>query len=105
VRLLQLPGGTSFHSISAEHRLALQTTMARTQMALEDSFVQVAKAATKANGKPSVVLCDRGLLDGAAYMTPHELSTMLDEEGWKLVDLRDKYVAVVLMTSSTSSST
>jgi hypothetical protein len=65
--------------------------MAKAQLSLENTFLQVARSTSKENGKPSVVLCDRGVLDGAAYMSDHEFQALLDEEGWKLVDLRDKY--------------
>ena len=38
------------------------------QMALEDSFERILRA----KGAPGVLLCDRGIMDGAAYMTQEE---------------------------------
>jgi len=55
----------------------VQDTVMDIQIGLEDGFERLLRA----RGKPAVLLCDRGLMDGAAYMT---------EEEWdKLIKKRD----------------
>lgn len=55
----------------------VQDTVMDIQIGLEDGFERLLRA----RGKPGVLLCDRGLMDGAAYMT---------EEEWdKLIKKRD----------------
>ncbi len=49
----------------------------RTQMALEDLFSEMARN----EAKPTVILCDRGLMDGSAYVTEELWSAVLDEVG------------------------
>jgi hypothetical protein len=55
----------------------VQDTVMDIQIGLEDGFERLLRA----RGKPGVLLCDRGLMDGAAYMT--------DEEWDKLIKKRD----------------
>ena len=57
--------------------IVVQDSVLDMQVSLEDSLERVLRA----RGKPAVLLCDRGLLDGKAYM---------DEGGWqKLLEKRE----------------
>ena len=57
--------------------IVVQDSVLDMQISLEDSLERVLRA----RGKPAVLLCDRGLLDGKAYM---------DEGGWqKLLEKRE----------------
>jgi len=51
----------------------IQNTVMDVQMNLEDGFERVLRA----RGKPAVLLCDRGLMDGSAYMTRSEWKDLL----------------------------
>lgn len=62
------------------------------QMALEDYFTDLANL----SGKPSIVLCDRGVMDPYAYMSEDVWQVVLDEQGWNPVNLRDKRYDAVL---------
>ena len=46
-------------------------------MNLEDNFTNLAKN----ENKPSVILCDRGLMDGSAYVSDELWQTVMDEIG------------------------
>jgi hypothetical protein len=50
----------------------------------------------KNEGKKSVLLCDRGLMDGSAYVSKEQWDAVLDEMGWSPVHLRDKRYDLVL---------
>lgn len=47
--------------------LQFQKCLMKLQIALEDSFIAIAKMSDSIND--IVVLCDRGLMDGSAYVT------------------------------------
>ena len=62
------------------------------KIALEDSFYSIAKA----SGKKTLILCDRGLMDGMAYTSPETWQKMLNEMGLTTVDIRDsRYECVI----------
>lgn len=51
--------------------------------------------------KPTLILCDRGLVDCAAYMSHDEYQGLLDEESWTWSHLRDKrYDSVIFMNTA-----
>lgn len=47
------------------------------QMTLEDGFERFARAC----GQPSILLCDRGLMDGSVYMPPEEWASLVTHTG------------------------
>jgi hypothetical protein len=63
----------------------IQGTVMDVQMAFEDGVERVLKA----RGRPAVILCDRGLMDGSVYVTPEEFQKVMDERQTDVVQLRD----------------
>lgn len=55
----------------------VQDTVMDLQIGIEDGFERVLRA----RGKPAVLLCDRGLMDGAAYMSPEEWEKFMRKRG------------------------
>lgn len=54
----------------------------------------------------AVILTDRGLMDGSAYMKPENWQTLLDEKGWNEVTLRDRrYDAVIHLVTAADGAT
>lgn len=45
-------------------------------MALEDSFIEIAKLST---GSDVVILVDRGLMDGSAYVSRSQWQALMDD--------------------------
>mmetsp|Transcript_29975 Transcript_29975/g.65911 ORF Transcript_29975/g.65911 Transcript_29975/m.65911 type:complete len:507 (-) Transcript_29975:63-1583(-) len=72
--------------------MVVQDTVMKLQESMEDGFEKVLRA----RGKPAVLLCDRGLMDGAAYMSSAEWDELLQRRGIKNVcELREgRYNAV-----------
>lgn len=69
----------------------IQRTVLEVQMALEDGIHRVLKA----RGKPAVMLCDRGTMDGSVYMPHQEFSGLLGEMNTDIVQIRDnRYDAI-----------
>ncbi|KAF6000787.1 hypothetical protein F1559_000192 [Cyanidiococcus yangmingshanensis] len=76
----------------SERRILFQSILARFQMTMEDGFYALAKHC----GAPAIILCDRGLLDGRAYMSGTEFAQMLDCHSWNLIEMRDQRYDAVL---------
>lgn len=74
-----------------------QTAILKTQLYLEKMFLDQAKL----NDKPSIIISDRGTMDGSAF-TPSDIwQAVLDENGWTKVGLRDKhYEAIIHLVSA-----
>lgn len=68
------------------------------QIALEDTFLSIAQMVTD---QPVVLLIDRGLLDGSAYVSKEGWQALLDDMGLNTVMLRDnRYDAVMHMVTA-----
>lgn len=79
-------------------RSTFEGVVVKTKIALEDTFHALAKV----SGRPSVLICDRGTMDTAAYMSEADWGAMLDEHNWNVVDLRDKRYDAVIRTYFTT---
>jgi thymidylate kinase len=71
-----------------------QINLMKTQIALEDAFSEIAND-LHPNDRV-VILCDRGVMDGAAYSSGPAWQALLDETGWSNSQLRDKRYDLVL---------
>lgn len=71
--------------------LNFQWQILKLQMSLEDSFYSLAQD----SGKPCVILCDRGVMDGSAYMSPEQWEELKSQHDLDTVTLRDtRYIAI-----------
>lgn len=69
----------------------------RFQMYAEDYFTKLAEMSKS----PSIVLCDRGVVDPYAYISKEEFQAIMDEEGWSWTTLRDRrYDRVIFLNSA-----
>jgi hypothetical protein len=79
----------------------MQTSLLKTQLKLEDIYSEIARNESKEIKRPSVVLCDRGILDGSAYVSEDVWSQIMDEQGIDGHVLADKrYDAVMHMVTA-----
>ena len=76
----------------------------RLQVALEESFVSIGSMAkgTQKENENIVVLCDRGLMDGSAYVTLEEWNALLNDlGGLSTVQIRDnRYDAILHLATA-----
>jgi len=91
---LLFTGGAGQANITgdSECRILFQSILARLQITLEDGFFALAQQCRA----PSIVLCDRGFLDGRAYMSGDEYTEMLGQNAWNLIEMRDQRYDAVL---------
>ena len=74
-----------------------QISLMKLQMNLEDIFVEIAQS----GDTPTIILCDRGVMDGSAYCNENVWQAILDESGWSTIQLRDRrYEAVIHLVSA-----
>ena len=91
-------GGFSLADVTQAQVVDLETVLLSTVMATEDSFRKI--ASVYANPK-TVFLCDRGMMDTKAYVTPEMWQTILDNMGVTEVQLRDqRYDAVIHLVTA-----
>lgn len=78
--------------------IQFQSSLMRLQIFLEDITLEYAAATSN---KPVVIFCDRGLMDGKAYVSEKVWQAILDEMGWNEIYLRDsRYDAVIHMVTA-----
>lgn len=86
--------GMAFDYLAAVEGMdvVVQDTVMDMQIGLEDGFERVLRA----RGKPAVLLCDRGLMDGSAYMSQENWDKMMIKRDVQCVsELREgRYNAV-----------
>lgn len=89
---LLISGGFRLVDTQPENTVLLQTMLLNLQMSLEKSFHRAAEM----SGKPSIIICDRGTMDSAAFVSPETWQAVLDDNGWTTVGLRDKHYDAIL---------
>ena len=69
----------------------IQSTVLDVQLTMEDGIERVLTA----RGKPAVILCDRGTMDGSVYVPSDEFKRIMEERRTDVVQLRDhRYNAI-----------
>jgi predicted ATPase len=97
---LIMKGGAMIVSsgFTEQQGLLFQKALMKLQISLEDSFVDIGQMV---EGTPVVILVDRGLLDGSAYVSQNNWQALLDDLGCNTVMLRDnRYDAVVHLVTA-----
>lgn len=94
---LMVGGGLEWSQADEKMTLSYQLALLRVQLALEDQFYAIAKA----SGKTSLIVCDRGAMDGRAYCSEEQFNEILSRSGYTLEQLRDdRYDAIVHMVTA-----
>lgn len=94
---LLVAGGLEWNDMNHERIIEFQLALLRVQLTLEDQLYAIARA----TGKPSLIVSDRGTMDGRAYCSAEQFQEILLRGGWTLEKLRDeRYDAVVHMVSA-----
>ena len=94
-------GGVKLDVLKADP-VGFQVTLLAMQMANEDTFVELAGRQARANGKPAVVICDRGCMDSKAYVDGASWGKVMEGlGGFNETRLRDRrYDAVVHLVTA-----
>ena len=85
------------HKMGLNEQVKFQIQVMRMQMCLEDIFLESAIDAEQ----KTVILCDRGVMDGKAYTSQQCWQALLDETAWSTIQLRDRrYEAVMHLVTA-----
>ncbi len=80
--------------------VTFQKHLLKLQVALEDTFTEIGLMMTQ-TGRQVVVLCDRGLMDGSAYITGEQWQAVVDDLGLNSNMLKDnRYEAVIHLVTA-----
>jgi predicted ATPase len=93
---LLLSAGIHVAGQSLERMVAFQRGIVQVQLALEEAFLHFARH----QDRHAVLLCDRGVLDGAAYLPPAAWAEVLRELGLREIDLLRRYDAVIHLVTA-----
>lgn len=93
-----ITNGAPYPGIDADKEILLQyeQTMLELQIQVENAFVGIAKA----NAKPSIIVCDRGAIDIAAYLTPNVWSEVMEKSGYSIESLWQRYDSVIHLVTA-----
>ena len=67
---------------------------------MEDIFYDMALRECEETGQNAVIFCDRGVLDGSAYVTEEVWTQIMDEQGFESNIKDRRYDAVVHMVTA-----
>lgn len=81
-----------FSSVTLNSEIEFQSMLLKNQLNKEKLFEEYANKLTGSN--KVLIVCDRGAMDGKAYIKPHEYEQMLKYMGLTEVEIRDNYDAV-----------
>lgn len=92
-------GDLDFPKFTEEMTLKFQFFLMMIQITLEDSLIGIAKSITK--NKKIVILCDRGTMDGSAYMEKKLWEQLINDNDLNIERIRDKrYDLVIHITTA-----
>lgn len=84
--VVQAGGMILMSKFNMQERIKFQSLLIRFQMYAQDYFTRLAEMSKS----PSIIICDRGTVDPAAYVSKQEFQAIMDEEGWTWTSLRDR---------------
>lgn len=96
VPTLYSQGGWNYLTPNRQLYYEGERAILETQLALEDSFMRLAKTCKK----PTLIVCDRGTMDISAYMTPEMWQDITAKAGTDSNALRSRYDAVLHLVSA-----
>ncbi|KAL4223212.1 TRPL translocation defect protein 14 [Mactra antiquata] len=95
--LVLMSGGVKFSELSGEEAYKFQENLIKTMLQIENTFFDLAQSCQK----NCLVICDRGVMDGSAYLPPEDWARMKRDNGWNEVNMRDnRYNQVIHMVSA-----
>ena len=90
-------GGIRFIELEESEAETFQENLLKTMMAMEKTFYDLAETSKK----NCLIICDRGTMDAAAYMSEGAYKRILKANSWNTVELRDnRYDQVVHLVTA-----
>jgi len=98
IATMMMTSGASFRpDMTLAELLAFESTLIKIQLSVEDSYAELARASKK----PTVLLCDRGVMDPKAYLDADKFAMLLDMNNWNVGKLRDsRYDCIIHLVTA-----
>ncbi|XP_046576813.1 TRPL translocation defect protein 14-like [Haliotis rubra] len=97
--MIFLSGGVTFPDLQNEEIFKLQENIIRTMMQIENTYIQLAKSMLAKRNV--LMICDRGVMDGSAYLEKKDWERMKQLNEWNEIDIRDnRYNQIIHMVSA-----
>ena len=93
---LLVGGGLDWQQNIPERWVEYQSAILKTQISLKDAFYILAKA----NNEPTVIVSDRGAMDGQAFISEEQFDEVARRFGATRDELRDRYDAVIHLATA-----
>jgi len=94
-------GGVSWAALNETQWFNFQKNVIKTMMQMEDTYMEIAQQ--NEDGKPSLILCDRGVMDCSAYVDKETFSRLLAAVGINSIfDVKDDRYDLIVHLISTS---
>lgn len=92
-----LAGGIKFDDLGPDEATKFQENLVRTMMQIEKTYFTLAKSANQ----DCLVICDRGVMDASAYLSPDAWEEICQKHNWLVLRFLDgRYDQVVHLVSA-----
>ncbi|XP_050409528.1 TRPL translocation defect protein 14 [Patella vulgata] len=95
--MIYLSGGVKFSDLDKEQIYKLQENIIKTMLGIENTYHDMAKTLNR----NILLICDRGVMDGVAYIEREDWDRMKAENKWNDIEMRDnRYNQIIHMVSA-----
>ncbi|ESO95372.1 hypothetical protein LOTGIDRAFT_160504 [Lottia gigantea] len=95
--MIYLSGGVKFSDLNKDQAHHFQENIIKTMIRIENTYHDLAKTLNQ----DILLICDRGVMDGTAYVKREEWEKMKNDNGWNDIELRDnRYNQIIHMVSA-----
>ncbi|CAG9863849.1 unnamed protein product [Phyllotreta striolata] len=92
-----LGGGVKFADLNADESIKFQENLLKTMLQIEDTFFALGKTCKR----NCLIICDRGAMDASAFVAKDKWETIMRENAWNNVELRDnRYNQIIHMVTA-----
>lgn len=92
-----LSGGVKFADLSPDDAKLFQENLLKTMIQMENTFFALGERFNR----DCIIICDRGTMDASAFITKGEWESLMKNNGWNPVELRDtRYNQIIHMVSA-----
>lgn len=92
-----LSGGIKFADLNEEEAVKFQENLLKTMIQIENTFFELGKSCKR----NCLIICDRGAMDASAFIAKEKWDTIMLDNSWNNVELRDnRYNQIIHMVSA-----
>ncbi|KAG5881998.1 hypothetical protein JTB14_028599 [Gonioctena quinquepunctata] len=90
-------GGVKFSDLDENEVVNFQENLLKTMLQIEDTFFELGRTCKR----NCLIICDRGAMDASAFISKEKWESIMSENSWNSVELRDnRYNQIIHMVSA-----